>query len=1092
MRSLSRFVVLSALVCLSVAARTGHAQEDASEGNPWLQSLEWRSIGPARGGRATACCGVPGDPLTYYMGATGGGVWKTENAGLSWRPISDDDFRTGSVGAIAVAPSDPNVIYVGMGERDPRGNFSHGDGVHKSTDAGKTWAHLGLADTRQIGKIRIHPSDPDLVYVAALGHIYGPSEERGLFRSKDGGATWEKILYVNETTGAVDLEIDPNNPRIMYAGFWNVQRTPWSLISGGPGSGIWKSTDSGDSWEELTDGLPEGVKGKIGLAVSPVDSSRVYALIEAKDGGVYRSDDAGESWRRVNSDAELRQRAWYYTHIYADPEEINTVYVLNVGFWKSTDGGRGFDERIRVPHGDNHDLWINPTDNRKMVNVNDGGANVSLDGGESWTGQDMQPTAQFYHVTTDNQFPYRVYGAQQDNSTISVSSRGSPFGWQRDAYDVGGGESGYIAVHPRDSDIVYAGSYGGYLTIYNHETQQTRNITVWPDDPMGAGVEAMKYRFQWTFPIVISPHDPETVYAGGNVLFKSTNRGQSWEIISPDLTTDDTSKQQSSGGPITKDNTSVEYYCTIFTVAPSPHEEGVIWVGSDDGLVHLTRDSGETWTEVTPAGLGEWSLISLIECSPHDPATAYLAVNRYKMDDFRPYIFRTTDYGKTWKKITKGIAEDAFVRAVREDPDRRGLLYAGTETGVWVSLDDGGNWEPLQLNLPAVPITDLVVKEKDLVVATQGRSFWILDDLSPLHQLTDEVRAKKVHLFKPRDTCRVRGYDAAIHFHLDVAVVEDESIEIALEILDAEGELIKRFKREAKEKEDLTTEDAEVEEEQEEEEAEAEAEAEAEEEAQPDEPEEEAAEEEEQEEDGDDDEDERLDVEAGMNRFVWNRRYPDAEEVPGSVMWGGGTRGPAASPGTYIVRLIVGEEKTEQSFELKADPRADVTPEEYNQQFEFLWAVRNKVDEAHKAVNQIRSIRDQVKSLIARSEDHPGHKSLKEAAKKLDKKITEIEEAIIQTKSKSSQDPLNYPIRLNDKIATLSGVASDGFWKPTDQTRAVFDELAAALDAELAKFREVVEKDVPAFNLLVKMQDVPAIMLEKEKEKERGAEDSHH
>ena len=1059
---------LGVLAALPAPAR---AAEEPDAGNPWLQSLEWRSVGPARGGRATTCCGVPGDPLTYYMGATGGGVWKTENAGLSWRPISDapgGDFKTGSVGAIAVAPSDPNVIYVGMGERDPRGNFSHGDGVYKSTDAGKTWTHVGLADTRQIGKIRVHPNDPDLVYVAALGHIYGPNEERGLYRSKDGGATWEKILYVNETTGAVDLELDPNNPRIMYAGFWNVQRTPWSLESGGPGSGVYKSTDSGDSWEELTEGLPKGVKGKVGLAVSPVDSDRVYAIIEAKDGGVYRSDNAGESWRRVNADQKLRQRAWYYTHIYADTEELDTVYVLNVGFWKSTNGGKDFDRPIRVPHGDNHDLWINPDNNQNMVNANDGGANVSFDGGRSWTRQDMQPTAQFYHVTTDNAFPYRVYGAQQDNSTISVSSRGSPFGWQRDAYAVGGGESGYIAVHPEDTDIIYAGSYGGFLTLYNHDTKQTRNITVWPDNPMGAGVESMKYRFQWTFPIVISPHDPETVYVGGNVLFKTTDRGQSWEIISPDLTTDDQSKQQSSGGPITQDNTSVEYYCTIFSVACSPHEEGVIWAGSDDGLVHLTKDDGENWTEVTPAGLGEWSLISLIEASPHDPATAYLAVNRYKMDDFRPYIFKTSDYGKTWKKITNGIAEDVFVRAVREDPDRKGLLYAGTETGVWVSFDDGGMWEPLQRNLPVVPITDLVVKEKDLVVATQGRSFWILDDLSPLHQLTDEVRGRSAHLFAPRDTYRVGGFDATVHFHLDEQIVEDESIEIALEMLDGEGELIQRFKRKAKkEKEGENAEDAEG----------AEAEEGEEESGEDAEEEDEETEEEEAEED---DDDERLEVEPGMNRFVWSKRYPDAEEVPGAVMWGGGTRGPAASPGTYTVRLIVGEESMEQSFELRADPRADVTSEEYEEQFEFLWMVRNTVDKAHHAVNQIRSIRAQVKGLVARTEDHPSHKALKEAGKKLDEKITAIEEAIIQTKSKSNQDPLNYPIRLNDKIAALSGVAGRGFWKPTDQARAVYDDLSAKLDAQIEKLDEVVKKDVPAFNLLVKMQDVPAIILKKD------------
>jgi len=1065
MRSFWLTVALCLPATFFVFANDAHGGDESQPAV--FDALEYRCIGPARGGRATAGAGVVGDPLTYYMGATGGGVWKTDNAGLSWRNVTDDFVGTGSVGAVAVAESDPNVVYVGMGESCPRGNFSHGDGMYKSTDAGKTWSHIGLDDSRQVGEIEVHPDDPDLVYVAVLGHVYGSNEQRGVFRSTDGGATWEKILYVDEHTGAVDIEMDPTNPRVLYAGFWQVRRTPWSLESGGPGSGIWKSTDAGDTWEPLTEGLPEGVMGRVGLAVSPADPNRVYACVEAKDGGVFRSDDAGETWRRVNSDNKLRQRAWYYTHIYADPKNVDTVYVLNVGFWKSTDGGKHFDKRIRVPHGDNHELWINPDNPRNMLNTNDGGANVTFDGGESWTEQDMQPTAQFYHVTVDNQFPYRVYGAQQDNSTISISSRNRLGDWRNDWYAVGGGESGYIAVHPDDPDIVYAGSYGGYLTRYDHETDQTRNIMVWPENPMGHGAAGLKYRFQWTFPIVVSPHDSDTLYTAANVLFKSTNEGQSWEQISPDLTTNDKSRQGPSGGPITKDNTSVEYYCTIFSVAESPHEQGVIWAGSDDGLVHLTRDGGETWKNVTPAGLGEWSLISLIEPSPHDPATCYLAVNRYKLDDFTPYIFVTNDYGQTWRKITHGIDEHAFVRAVREDPARRGLLYAGTETGVWVSMDDGEHWRPLQLNLPHTPITDLVVHEDDLVVATQGRSFWILDDLTPLHQWRDEVADAEAHLFEPRETHRISGADVQVHFLLSEDAAASDAIR--LEFLDSEGELIKTFNR--KEKESSTEKVAETNEE------ESAGEAEAAQEPAPDEDEEAEEEQAESEDDDDKDDEETFEVAPGMNRFEWDMRYPDAEEIPGAVLWAGDGRGPAAAPGEYTVRLVVGETTIEQAFQIIPDPRLDTPQEAYDEQFEFLWSVRNAVDEAHTAVNRIRTIRGQVEALLDRTADHKSHDVIEEAAEALLAKLKPIEEAILQTRSKSPQDPLNYPIRLSDKIAGLTRVVARGDDRPTDQAWAVYNELRAKLDAELARLDVVLEDDVPAFNFLVLMQKVPAIIV---------------
>ena len=713
------FLRTMGLACMATIAPC--AAESPSLNDRLEDVLEWRCIGPSRGGRATTVAGVIGDPMTYYMGATGGGVWKTTNAGLTWDPITDGQVKTGSVGAIAVAPSDPNVLYVGMGERDIRGNFSHGDGMYRSLDAGKTWAHIGLDDSRQIGKIRVHPTNPDLVYVAALGHIFGPNEQRGVYRSTNGGETWERILFVDEHTGAIDLAMDPNNPRVLYACFWRVNRTPWSMSSGGEGSSIHKSTDGGDTWTELTDGLPEGVTGKSSVSVSAANSDRVYAIIEAEDGGVFRSEDGGETWAQVNEERKLRQRAWYYTHIYADPNEEDTVYVMNVRFHRSKDGGKSW-ESIAVPHGDNHDLWINPEQSANMVNANDGGANVTFDGGQSWTRQDMQPTAQFYRVAVDNQFPYWVYGAQQDNSTCAISSRNRTRPGER-FHAVGGGESGYIAVHPTNSDIVYAGSYGGYMTRYDHSTGLSRNITVWPDNPMGHGVENMRYRFQWTFPILISTHDHDRLYVGSHMVLTSTDEGQSWTAISPDLTTNDPEKQGSSGGPITKDNTSVEYYCTIFTIAESPLREGMLWVGSDDGLVHLTTDGGANWRNVTPPDLPEWSLISLIEASPHDPDTAYMAVTRYKLDDFAPYIYRTHDAGQTWTRCNDGINALDFVRSIREDPVRAGMLYAATETGVYVSMDDGDSWERLDLNLPAVPVTDLAVKGDDLVIATQGRSF---------------------------------------------------------------------------------------------------------------------------------------------------------------------------------------------------------------------------------------------------------------------------------------------------------------------------------------------------------------------------------
>jgi photosystem II stability/assembly factor-like uncharacterized protein len=1049
---------VSILVLVLGIALNVPAQRDSKPASQYdlslYKALEWRGIGPYRGGRSVAVAGHPDQPHTYYFGATGGGVWKTEDGGLTWINISDGSYKTGSVGAIAVAESDPNVIYAGMGEACLRGNVSPGDGVYKSEDGGKTWNHVGLAETQTIGKVRIHPQNPDLVYVAALGHAFGPNPERGVFRSKDGGKSWDKILFKDDKTGAIDLVLDPNNPRVIYAAMWEAHRNPWSLSSGGPGSSLHKSTDGGDTWTDLTSnpGLPKGVKGKIGVAVSPAKPDRVWAIVEAEEGGVFRSDDGGKTWRRLNEDRRLRQRAWYYSHIYADPKDPETVYVLNVQFLKSVDGGKSFDRTISVPHGDNHDLWIDPHNPLRMINANDGGANVTYNGGLSWTDQD-QATAQFYHVTVDNQFPYHVYGAQQDNSTVGMASRTTGLGIDRpDWYPVGGCESGYIAVRPDDPNIVFAGCYGGVLTRYDKRTKQAQTISVWPENPIGAGAADLKYRFQWTYPIVISPHDPNVLYAAGNHVFKSTDEGLSWQVISPDLTRNDKSKQGPSGGPITKDNTSVEYYNTIFALAESPLQPGLLWAGSDDGRIQISRNGGTSWEEVTPKDLPEWALISIIEASPHDPATAYVAATRYKLDDFKPYLYTTNNYGKTWKKITTGIPDDEYTRVVREDPHRKGLLYAGTEKGVHVSFDDGEHWQSLQLNLPAVPIHDLVVhlREKDLVVATHGRSFWILDDLTPLHEITDDTAKADVHLFKVGHTYRMGGASVSrpglslgknppsgtvIYYYFK----EKPNDEVKLDILDESGALITSFTTQAKAEEQPADETSEF--------------------------------------FGGDRRPAKVPAEAGMNRFVWDWRYPDAKTVPGALLWAGSTRGPRAGPGQYQVRLSVGGKTLTQPFEIQKDPRIKTTPAEFKEQFDLLMKIRDKVSEAHEAVNTIREVQKQVDDLTNRLKDHPGAKTVAEAAKTLTEKLTAIEQEIIQTKIKSSQDALNYPIKLNNKLAALASAVASADAKPTKQSYDVFNELSGKLDEQLTKLKEVLGKVLPEFNRKVKAEDIPAVIL---------------
>lgn len=1072
----SKYVALPFLAWLLIVLvlmadwSVSRAQSSPAASADAMKGLKYRSIGPWRGGRVTAVAGVPSQPNVYYMGATGGGVWKTVNAGDSWEPITDGFLGTGSTGAIAVADSDPSILYLGMGESPIRGNVSHGDGMYKSVDAGKTWKKIGLEDSRHIARVRIHPKNSDVVYVAVLGHIFGASGQRGVYRTKDGGKTWEQILKAKADgarAGAIDLILDPVNPNVMYAGLWEVKRTPWSLESGGKDGGLFKSTDGGDTWTEITrnPGGPKGLVGKIGVTVSPANPERVFAIMEAEDGGVFRSDNGGRTWTKVNENRGLRQRAWYYSRIYADPKNADTVYVLNVAFAKSTDGGVTF-RPISTPHSDNHDLWIDPNNPLRMVEGNDGGANVSFDGGRKWTAQN-QATAQFYRVTVDNDFPYHIYGAQQDNSTVKIVSRSDGFGiTDKDWYDVGGGESGWIAPHPKNSDIVFAGSYGGLLTRYNHKTRQSRNVNVYPDNPMGWGAEGMKYRFQWNFPILFSPHDAGTLYTAGNVLLRSANEGQSWEIISPDLTRNDKSKLGPSGGPITKDNTSVEYYCTIFTVMESPVQRGVIWTGSDDGLVHITRDGGKKWDNVTPKDMPEWMQINSIEASSFDAGTAYFAGTMYKSDDNRPYLYRTTDYGKTWKKITSGIPDTAFTRVIREDPFRRGMLYAGTETGMYFSTDGGENWKSLQLNLPVVPITDLVIQkgEKDLIVATQGRSFYVLDDLTILHQIVDSLASNDIYLFKPEDAYRTAGgggfripssaaigenppSGAAVHYYLK----NKPAGEVTLEILDSAGKLVKKFTSKAPEspaggaplqaggEEGFFF--------------------------------------------GGGSGAQRLPAEAGLNRFAWDLRYPDAKTFPGMILWAGQTRGPKAVPGSYQVRLTVDGKPLTQSLNLKLDPRYEATPEDLAKQFDLMMKITGKLTETHEAILEIRNVRKQVNDTVARTKELPGAKNIADAAKSLNDKITAIEEELYQTKNQSGQDPLNYPIRLNNKLAALGGVVGSADYAPTAQSYLVYNDLVSRIEAQLAKLKQVLSTEVPAFNKVVREADVPAVILKPAGEK---------
>ena len=1040
--------------CILLLAPFAQAQEKpASPATSPFDGLKFRQIGPFRGGRVGAVTGVQSQPLTFYFGATGGGIFKTTDGGAHWLPIADGQLKLGSIGAIAVADSDPNVIYVGTGEGDLRGNASHGDGVYKSTDAGHTWKNVGLTDTQQIGALKIDPKNPDIAFVAAMGHWAGPNAERGVFRTQDGGKTWKKVLYKSDKAGAIDVSIDPLNSNIIYASIYQFLRQPWNFDSGGPDSGLWKSTDGGDTWKEISrnPGLPKGILGRIGIAVSPAKADSLWVIVEAAEGGIFHSDDGGATWTETNNKNDIKQRAWYYSRIFADPKSPDTMYALNTSFYRSIDGGHTF-KAIPTGHGDNHDLWIAANDPDRMIESNDGGANISFDGGKSFSTIMNQPTAQFYRVAVDNDFPYHIYGAQQDNTTVETSSRGNSGSiTESDWHEVGGGESGWIAPDPTNSRFVYAGSYDGLLTRYDHETSGVRDVNAWPDNPMGSGVEVMKYRFQWSFPLLFSPNDPKLLYAGSQYLLGTRDEGHSWQVMSPDLTRNDKSRQGPVGGPLTKDNTAVEYYDTIFTVDESAIQKGLIWVGSDDGLVHLTRDGGKTWDNVTPKGIPDWIRINCIAASPFDPGTAYFAATLYLTDDFHPFLYKTTDFGKSWTKITTGIPEDDFTRTIRPDPKMKGLLFAGTEAHLYVSSNDGDSWQPFQLNLPNVPMTDITFqkREDNMVVATQGRGFYVLDDMALARALTarssDPAKPAETHLFTPKETYRyiggggfggggrdtIAGANPPSGVAINYSLKDKPSGDVVIRIKSADGKLVVEAtsKPEPKEAEGMEP-----------------------------------------------DEDRRATpkptTKPGMNRFVWDLRYAEATKFPGMILWGGSTRGPNAVPGTYTIELVVdGHTETAKAL-IKPDPRVTSTPEDYRKQFELALQIRDKFSEANQAVIDIRQAKSQLASYGAKADP-----KLAAEAKKIADSLTTIEEAIYQTKLRANEDALNFPIKLNNKIAALGGTVMQSDTAPTQQSYDVFKQLSALLQIQLDALNKISSTDIANFNKLVRDQNIPAITI---------------
>lgn len=999
-----------------------------------MSCLEWRHIGPFRGGRSCAVTGVPGKPNLFYFGSTGGGVWKTLNGGRSWENISDGYFG-GSIGSITIAPSDHNVIYVGGGEKTVRGNVSYGYGLWKTEDAGKSWTSCGLTTSRHIPRVRVHPTDPNIVYAGVLGDLFKDSQERGVYKSTDGGKTWKKVLYVNPSSGIVDLCIDPTNHRILYATSWNVRRTPYSLSSGGEGSAIWKSMDSGETWTNISsaEGLPKGTWGIAGIAVAYHNNQILYAIIENENGGVYRSENGGKSWTKVNEDRALRQRAWYYSRIYTDTKDDNTLYVLNVDYHKSTDGGKRF-KGLDTPHGDHHDLWVAPENPARMIIGDDGGAQVTNDGGETWTTYHNQPTSQFYRVVTDNHFPYRIYVAQQDNSTLRIAHRTTGSAITDDDWEeTAGGESAHIAVDPLNNDIVYGGSYDGFLTRVNHKTGSTRGINVWPDNPMGHGAEGSKYRFQWNFPIFFSKHNPKKLYAASNHLHVTEDEGHTWTLVSPDLTRNEKEKLGPSGGPITKDNTSVEYYATIFAANESPITEGLIWVGSDDGRINLTRDGGKSWVDITSPIMPKYLMINSVEPSKYDPAVCYIAGTMYKSGDYLPYLFKTSDYGKTWKKIVSGIPDESFTRVVREDQTIKGLLYAGTEKGMYISYDDGNSWQAFQLNLPIVPITDLTIKNHNLIAATQGRSLWILDDLTVIHQAMNKAEVSGNMLYKPMDAYRIGGGQqkenknqgmnhpggVVTHFHLKDYVEDKDTV--SLTYFTAAGDTIRKYSTHTKNEKD------------------------------------------------------KLKVKKGGNLFTWGMDYPSGKKFEGMIIWWGSLNGPIARTGDYMVVLKVNGESYTQSFKILQSPVSEGSVADIDKQFEFVKSINDKVSESHQAIIDIRSMKTQIKAYT----DMIADKDIKTYASKMDSLASAVEKNLYQTKNKSGQDPLNFPIKLTNKLAHLNSLMNIGIndFPPTMAMYKVRDEMISLIDTELKTWKEVKEKMLVTLNKMIKDKALDAIII---------------
>jgi photosystem II stability/assembly factor-like uncharacterized protein len=1035
------------LVIISAFAqkKSKPAKDQIASDSVFYSTVKYRQIGPFRGGRVGAVAGSYKNKNTFYFGATGGGVWKTIDGGVNWKNITDKYFG-GTIGAVAVAPSDESVLYVGEGENTLRGNVSEGlDGIWRSNDGGRSWENIGLKEARHIVRIVIDPNNPNIVWVAAMGHLFGPNNERGVYKTTDGGKTWKKTLFVNNDTGCSDLVMEPGNPSVLYAGMWHVRRTPYSMESGGDGSGLYKSTDGGETWKNLTTkkGLPDGTWGIVGVAVAPSNTDKIYALVENAKGGLFMSEDGGETWVLTSSDNNIRQRAWYYNKIFVDPKNEDLLYCLNVECMRSLDGGKTF-KSVPTPHSDHHDLWIDPQDGKRMIIADDGGAQISFDAAGSWSQVNNQPTAQIYRVTTDNSYPYRILGAQQDNSALRIKSKSNSAGiTEADWEQTAGSESGYVVADPLNPDIAYGGNYGGYISRLDHKTGENRSINVWPDNPMGAGADVLKYRFQWNFPIFFSPNNPKRLYTAGNHLFVTENEGQSWEMISPDLTTNDKTKQGSSGGPITKDNTSVEYYCTIFTAAESSLEKDLLWTGSDDGLINVSKDGGKTWKNVTPPAAGKWMMWNCVETGPFKKGSAYFVGTKYKLDDFTPYIFKTEDYGETWKLITTGIDKMHFARTVRADKKRPGLLYAGTEYGMYISYDDGANWKKFQLNLPMVPVTDLTIKNNDLVVATQGRAFYVIDDLSMIQQRTDVVPEENLKVFAVNDAYRTevggrrggRGRRAVlqnaganppngvvINYYLKNA---SDSSKVSVTIFDKQNKLIKTFSRKAKEAGD------------------------------------------------------KIEFNKGMNQFVWDMQYPPGETIEGLILWNGSIGSAKAAPGKYMARFKFEKDSVDVPFLIKPNPNYNMTEADYDAQVGFLLQIRDKFNQVQKAIKDIRALRTQINDFTSRM-NKSGTKDIKTLADSINKKLTAVEEALYQTKSKSGQDPLNFPIRLNDKLAGLYGVAASGENAPSRQTKETFAELGGQSDVQLEKLKGIMNSDVPALNKLILAKQVPIIGIKTE------------